>query len=123
MMTQARLKTGRQGEELAAQHLQKKGYVILERNFRCPFGEMDIVARDGDILVFAEVRSRRSEGFGEPLESIRLIKQKKLSRIALCYIQKFHLEGRKARFDVLGVKIRPAGHEVEMVSDAFDLLF
>jgi putative endonuclease len=123
MMTQARLKTGRQGEELAAHYLRKKGYVILERNFKCPFGEMDIVARHGDVLIFIEVRSRRSEGFGEPLESIRLIKQKKLSRIALCYIQKYHLQGRKARFDVLGVKIRPEGHEIEMVQDAFDLMF
>jgi putative endonuclease len=121
-MTQARLKTGRQGEDIAVEHLRKKGYMILERNFRCPFGEMDIVARQADVIAFVEVRSRRSAGFGGPVESVGLVKQKKLSRIALCYIQKHRLEGRKARFDVLGIRIHPDGHDIEMVQDAFDLL-
>ena len=84
---------------------------------------MDIVARQGDVLVFAEVRSRRSESFCEPLESVGPVKQKKLSRIALCYIQKHGLQGRQARFDVLGVKIEPDGkHRIEVVPDAFDVI-
>ena len=122
-MTRARLQTGRQGEELAVRYLQENGYLILERNFRCPLGEMDIVARHGDILVFVEVRSRRSEVYGEPLESIGIVKQKKLSRIALYYLQKHNLQGQKARFDVLGVKIQPGGHEIHIVRDAFDVMF
>ncbi len=121
-MTLARLKTGRQGEDVAVQFLLKKGYRIVERNFRCPFGEMDIVARQADTLVFVEVRSRRTEGFGGPLDSIGALKQKKLSRIALCYIQKHHLEGQKARFDVLGVRLRDNGHEIEMIMNAFDVI-
>ena len=122
-MTWARLKTGRQGEEIAVRYLRENGYLVLERNFRCPLGEMDIVARHGDVLVFVEVRSRRSQGYGEPLESVGIVKQKKLSRIALYYIQKHHLQGRKARFDVLGVKIQPDGHKIDIIRDAFDVMF
>ncbi|MDQ5987256.1 MAG: hypothetical protein CSYNP_02993 [Syntrophus sp. SKADARSKE-3] len=122
-MTQARLSTGKQGEDLAVQYLRKKGYRIVERNFRCPFGEMDIVARQGNVLVFVEVRSRRSEGwFGEPVESVGSIKQRKLSRIALAYLQKRNLLDCKARFDVVGVKIKPDGHAIEIVQDAFDFI-
>jgi len=120
-MTQARLNTGRQGEEIASRHLRDQGYVILERNFRCPFGEMDIVARQGEVLVFVEVRSRRSDHFGEPLDSVGPLKQRKLSRIALCYIQKHHLQNSLARFDVLGVKLSREGHTLELVRNAFDL--
>jgi putative endonuclease len=121
-MTQARLSTGKQGEDLAVQYLREKGYRIVERNFRCPFGEMDIVARQGDVLVFVEVRSRRSEGFGDPVESVGLIKQRKLSRIALAYLQRHNLLDCKARFDVVGVKIKTDGHTIEIVRDAFELI-
>jgi len=121
-MTRARLETGREGENLAVRFLLKEGYTVLERNFKCPFGEMDIVARQGDSLVFVEVRSRRSGSFGDPLESIGLVKQKKLSRIALCYLQKHRLEGCRARFDVLGLKLKPEGHEIEIIRDAFDVI-
>jgi putative endonuclease len=122
-MTVARLKTGRQGEDIAVRFLRKEGYLILERNFRCPFGEVDIIARQRDVLVFVEVRSRRSESFGTPLESVGSIKQKKLSRIALSYIQKKRLEGCKARFDVLGIKILGETNEIELIRDAFDVAF
>jgi putative endonuclease len=122
-MTRARLQTGREGGEIAVRYLRENGYLVLERNFRCPLGEMDIIARHGDVLVFVEVRSRRSEGYGEPIESIGVVKQKKLSRIALYYIQKHHLQGRKARFDVLGVKIQPGGNKIDLVRDAFDVMF
>lgn len=121
-MTKTRLDTGRKGEEIACRHLRDQGYVILERNYRCPSGEMDIIARQGGALVFVEVRSRRSDHFGEPLDSVGPLKQRKLSRIALSYIQKHRLEGRPARFDVLGVKMRPDGHTIELVRDAFDLI-
>jgi len=121
-MTRTRLNTGREGEEIACRHLRNQGYVILERNFRCSYGEIDIIARQGDVLVFVEVRSRRSAHFGEPLDSVGPVKQRKLSRIALCYIQKHRLEDRQARFDVLGVKIRPEGYTIELVRDAFDLI-
>ena len=121
-MTMARLHTGREGEEAAVHFLRGKGYRIIERNFRCPCGEMDIVARHGDVLVFVEVRSRRSHNFGLPLESIGPVKQRKLSRIALFYLQKYHLlDACKARFDVVGVRIGTTGPEIELVQDAFDL--
>ena len=121
-MTHERQKTGQLGEDAAVRFLQAKGYKILERNFRCSFGEMDIIARQGDELVFIEVRSRRSEGFGDPAESVGAVKQRKLSRIALHYLQKHDLLDTKARFDVLGIRVRPEGQEIELVRDAFDVV-
>jgi putative endonuclease len=85
-MTRARLDTGRRGEDIAAARLSERGYHIVELNFRCPLGEMDIVARQGEVLVFVEVRTRRSDRFGRPLESVGPAKQRKLSQVALYYI-------------------------------------
>lgn len=110
------------GEEIAAEHLVGAGYKILERNFRCPLGEIDIVARDRETLVFVEVRSRRTDNYGSPLESVGFSKQKKLSLVAAYYLNRHGLQEMKARFDVVAVKIRPSQSEVEHVRDAFDLI-
>ncbi|MDD5167375.1 MAG: YraN family protein [Syntrophales bacterium] len=120
-MTRERLKTGQLGEDAAVSYLEARGYKILERNFRCPLGEMDIIARQANVLVFIEVRSRRSEGFGDPLESVTVVKQRKLSRIALFYIQKHNLQNREARFDVLGITMRPGGQEIDLIQNAFEV--
>jgi len=120
-MTRARLDTGRRGEEIAAAWLAERGYHILELNFRCPLGEMDIVARQGDVLVFVEVRTRRTDRFGRPLESVGSTKQRKLSQIALYYLQRYGLEGMNARFDVVGIRLSREGCHIELVRDAFDV--
>jgi putative endonuclease len=83
MKDMRRIRTGKQGETLAAAYLEKAGYQIIERNYRCLFGEMDLVARDGQTVVFVEVKSRKSDRFGVPQLSVGLQKQKKLSQIAL----------------------------------------
>ncbi|HLE18234.1 MAG TPA: YraN family protein, partial [Syntrophales bacterium] len=62
----SRIRTGKAGEETAVRHLQKLGYRILERNYRCPVGEIDIVAKDKNTIVFVEVKSRKTEEFGDP---------------------------------------------------------
>ncbi|MFA5180345.1 MAG: YraN family protein [Syntrophales bacterium] len=121
-MTRERISTGRLGEEIAAEYLAGVGYEILERNFRCPLGEIDIVARDRETLVFVEVRSRRTDNYGSPLESVGFAKQKKISIVAEYYLNRHGLLPAKARFDVVAVKLLPLGPEVELIQDAFDMI-
>ena len=83
----ARRDLGLLGEDLAAQLLQQRGYVILERNYRCPYGEVDIVARDHDRLAFVEVRARRGTSFGTPQESVTPRKQARLAAVARSFLQ------------------------------------
>ncbi|MDH4319672.1 MAG: YraN family protein, partial [Desulfobulbaceae bacterium] len=94
---------GSKGEDAAAFHLQQKGYEILCRNYRQRFGEIDIVARDGDVLVFVEVKTRRSLRYGTPFEAIDQRKQRQLSKVALHYISRYKLYHQPARFDVIAV--------------------
>ena len=111
------------GEQLAAVYLKKKGLTIVERNYRCFIGEIDIIARDGETIVFVEVKSRRSSGFGDPASSVDIRKQKKLSKVALAYVGEHNLENRRARFDVISIIMHPNGNEVQHIPNAFDLAF
>jgi putative endonuclease len=120
-MSLMRKHTGKKGEDLAADHLVDAGLKIIERNYRCPFGEIDIVAEEGKTLVFVEVKSRRSDAYGSPQTAVGREKQKKLSRIALHYLQENRLSHRPARFDVVAVKLLPSGNEIELIRNAFDL--
>jgi putative endonuclease len=113
--------TGEIGEALAADYLSRSGYRIVARNYRCRFGEIDIVAREGDTLVFVEVKSRRSGAYGDPLLAVGHSKQKKISRIALHYLSEKGLGQCPARFDVVAVQWRPEGPRVELIRNAFDL--
>lgn len=112
--------TGRRGEEIADAYLKKKGYRIRERNYRCPVGEIDIIALDGDEVVFVEVKSRKSDDFGEPEAAVDARKQAKLSRIALNYINEHNLNDRSARFDVVAVRFLKGSDRVRLVRNAFD---
>jgi putative endonuclease len=114
-------RTGEKGEELAAAHLTEAGYRIIDRNYRCFFGEIDIVAEEGATLVFVEVKSRRSDAYGPPQLAVGREKQKKISRIALHYLSEHRLRQRPARFDVVAVKLLPAGHRIELIRNAFEL--
>jgi putative endonuclease len=117
------MRTGKRGEDLAAAYLAEAGYRIVERNYRCIFGEIDIVAEEGETLVFVEVKSRRSEVYGEPQLAVGDEKQKKISRIAMHYLQERRLRHRLARFDVVAVKLPPAGLRIELIRNAFELAF
>jgi len=123
MKDMRRIRTGKQGEALAAAYLEKEGYQIIERNYRCLFGEMDLVARDGQTIVFVEVKSRKSDRFGVPQLSVGPQKQKKLSQIALHYLEQKRFYPCDARFDVIAIRMRPEGHQVELIRNAFDLAF
>ena len=96
-----RQKFGEQGEALAVRCLKKAGYKIIETNYRTRLGEIDIIARDKDTIVFVEVKSRRSVHFGNPKQAVTLQKQKKISMVALCYLKTTGQSTAKARFDVV----------------------
>ena len=118
-MKGARKRLGQRGEGLAAAHLEKRGYVVRERNWRCPAGVMDIVAEDGDCLVFVEVRTRRGRSFGTPEESVTPAKQAKLVEVAQTYLQEHSWDG-DWRIDVVAVEMTSGGKllRVELIKNA-----
>ncbi len=97
--------TGNLGEKLAAGFIRKQGYVILQTNYRCPEGEVDIVARQKDCLVFVEVRAKRGREFGSPEESITPAKMEKLRRVAAHYRQAHDDIPDSWRIDFVAVEI------------------
>lgn len=112
------LRLGRDGEDLAVQFLRRKGYHIVERNFKFGRGEIDIIARDGKTLVFVEVKSRRSGRFGPPEEAVGRRKQRQLARLALAYIQRERLYLRvDCRFDVVAVSYED--QTIRLIRNAF----
>jgi putative endonuclease len=113
-------RSGSLGEDLAAAYLKKAGYEIVERNYRCPAGEVDIIAREGNALVFVEVKSRRSGDFGEPEESVDARKQRRLTKVAFHYLNGRGGRNEAVRFDVVSVRMGPAGSCFEIFRDAFD---
>jgi putative endonuclease len=99
---------GAYGEALAAQHLVESGMVLLDRNWRCPAGEIDLVLRDGHTLVICEVKTRSSTAFGSPLESVGAEKASRLRRLAALWIEAHGVRARDVRIDLVGV-LRQAG--------------
>lgn len=112
---------GSLGEELAARYLAERGYTILERNYRCPYGELDLIAVKADWLVFVEVRARRSLALGMPEESLTPIKEQRLKQTALHYISMHPRLPRNWRFDVIALEIGPDGEiaRLEHIENAF----
>lgn len=111
---------GSQGEEIAAKALARKGYRILEKNYRCPFGEIDIVATKEGKLVFVEVKSGSTQGI-LPRSRVDKRKRVKLSQIAAYFIKQKGLEGISARFDVVEVDFAGPRPSVEILQDAFEV--
>lgn len=111
---------GDAGEDLAAARLAELGYRILDRNFRCPIGELDCVAVKGRTLVFLEVKTRTSGDFGGPLEAVDRRKRRKLTRLAQFYVAEKRLFGVPQRFDVVGVWLEKGVPRVDVVENAFD---
>jgi putative endonuclease len=100
---------GKYGEDLAARHFVGAGFTILARNWRCAAGEIDIVARDGDVLVVAEVKTRTTTAFGSPAEAITYRKAAKLRELALTWLGEHPEGGRAVRFDVVSVVVPKYG--------------
>ena len=109
---------GKQGEELAAAYLEKKGYRILEKNWRQWRHEIDIIALSGKYLVVVEVKTRQSNFFGEPETAVTREKQKSLIRAANAYIRYRNLQD-EVRFDIVSVIISNTGEKIHHIEDAF----
>lgn len=113
---------GKQGEEIASQYLESKGYSILARNWRNIHKEIDIVAKDGDTLVIVEVKTRHCNTFGEPYEAVTPQKQKLLTSAADSYIQQFNMDC-DTRFDIVSITMTKNGKpSIEHIEDAFEPL-
>lgn len=107
------------GEEVAAAFLQHKGYTILEKNFYYNHGEIDIVAKEGNTLVFVEVKLRHSNTFGEPEESVTSKKQELIRRTAEGYVALKNLNEIECRFDVVSIAIKNGKAECKLLKDCF----
>ena len=121
-MTIQKIQLGQIGEKAAVDFLTRKGYKIVEQNFRNKIGEIDIIAYDNDMMCFIEVKTRNSDIFGSPLESVTLSKQRKIARVALSYLKfKGHSEVR-ARFDVVAVYLDGEQcRSVDVIKNAFEI--
>ena len=121
MMTEKTKTLGKKGEDIAAAFLEKKGYNILFRNYKCSFGEIDIIAKHKKILSFIEVKTRSTKKYGLPQEAVTPAKQTKISRVALEFVQRYKMDNRVARFDVVSVQCLNDGYEVDLIENAFEL--
>lgn len=119
-MSASRQQLGAAGEEAAAQFLRARRYTIVARNYRCPLGEIDLVALDGRTLVFVEVKTRRGASFGSPFDAVDARKQRQVTRAAQHYISTHRLEHRLARFDVVGVDWVDGRPVCELIQNAFE---
>ena len=103
---------GDEGERIAARHLKKLGYRILAKQARSKLGEIDIIALDGDTIVFVEVKSRRDHRDGSPAEAVDRRKQVKLTQLSLAWLKKRKLLGRPTRFDVVAIRWDSKGEPI-----------
>jgi putative endonuclease len=114
---------GRYGEGLATTWLKKKGYTIIARNYRKPFGEVDIIARDRDCLVFIEVKTRRSRQFGTPAEAVTFKKQQQISKVAGEYLSRTGNLDNQCRFDIISIVLDDNQPPViDQIVNAFDYI-
>lgn len=100
------LALGRYGEDLAARHLTAAGLVLLDRNWRCELGEIDLVLRDGRVLVFCEVKTRSSHAFGSPFEAVTAVKLQRLRRLGARWMAERRVRAADVRIDMVGI-VRP----------------
>jgi len=111
---------GEIGEKVAAEYLESQGYRIIENNYKCKLGEIDIIAVDKDTIVFIEVKTRSSDTYGQPGEAVNYHKQKKIVQTALSYISSKKLFNWMSRFDVVEVIIdNDRIVDINLIRDAF----
>ncbi|PKH44199.1 putative endonuclease [Nocardioides alpinus] len=109
---------GQRGETLAARHLTQRGMVLVDRNWRCELGEIDLVLRDGQVLVICEVKTRTSTDYGSPLEAVNQVKADRLKRLAFRWLREHDCHPSDVRVDVVGVLVPPGGPvEIEHVAE------
>ena len=118
--TPFRLTLGERGEMIAWGHLREKGYTLLEKNYRCALGEMDVIARKNGRLVFVEIKTRSSDRFGLPEEAVHSVKQKKLLKLAQWYLKEKKATEKPVAFAVLGILWEEGKEpEIRLIEQAF----
>ena len=122
-MLNQKQKIGEKGETIAERYLKKKGYKILERNYRTKLGEIDIIAKDKKTIVFVEVKTRRSWQFGNPKGAVTPAKQRKISMVALQYLKTIDRRNTRARFDVVAITATRDTPQIEIIKNAFELAY
>ncbi|NCD25940.1 MAG: YraN family protein [Deltaproteobacteria bacterium] len=120
-MSAGHLMTGRAGEDLAAAFLMEKGWRVLERNFRCRDGELDLIGEDRDALVFVEVKTRSTTVRGEPGEAVGRAKQVRMIRAASRYLTRERSWDRSCRFDLIAVVFRDGRADIGHWEDIIDV--
>ncbi|EOS41052.1 hypothetical protein C808_00217 [Lachnospiraceae bacterium M18-1] len=116
IMERNKRKTGAAYEQAAGYYLEQQGYVILQYNYRCRIGEIDLIAQDGDCLVFCEVKYRKNGSRGNPLEAVDAKKQYRISRCAQYYLMEKRLGDIPCRYDVIGIE----GSRITLIKNAFE---
>lgn len=122
-MTKERLDLGRFGEALAFKKIKRLGYKKIICNYRCPLGEVDLIATDGDSLVFIEIKTRKGKSVGYAKEAVNARKRRQLSKVALFYMKSNDCCDVKARFDVVAVSLVGDKPQIEVIKNAFDLAY
>ena len=122
MMRESTKDVGQEGEDIAFSYIRQQGYRVVDRNYRCPYGEVDLIAKDGETFVFIEVKSRQSTLFGQPEEAVDFKKRKKLSTVALWYLEEKKINDYRARFDVISILLSKQPPEIKLFRDAFDFI-
>lgn len=110
---------GKRGELIAQKHLLEVGYQIMEVNYRCNIGEIDIIAQKDNYIVFIEVKARRNIRYGLPYESVSFHKQKRIRKVANHYLNNKGIINKDCRFDVVSIKINSKEYVCEIIQDAF----
>ena len=113
--------TGKLGEEIGENYLKQRGYEIIERNVRSPFGEIDLIASHRGTLVFVEVKTRRDQTFGHPEEAVDKRKKNQLARLASWYLAQHPKVHPAARFDVLSIQLSGDQPNIRLIENAFEL--
>ena len=111
---------GKLGEDLACVELERRGYAILARRYRTRFGEIDVVARDGQTLVFVEVKTRDGDHFGGGADAVTTWKQRRVAGMALDYLTRYRWHDRPCRFDVVAIDVSSKPPQVEVYLNAFE---
>jgi putative endonuclease len=119
-MTKVRQALGRWGEDIAAKYLTEQGMEVLDRNWRRRGGEIDLIAADGEIIVFCEVKTRRTNAFGSGVEAVTALKSRRLRRLAAAWLAEHGEHGLRIRFDVVSVTpVRRGDPRIDQVKGAF----
>jgi len=122
-LTRERLETGKHGEDLAFKMLKKMGYKNIIRNYRCPLGEVDLIAEDNGTLVFVEIKTRRGRSIGYAKEAVDARKRRQISKVALAYMKSKDCFESSARFDVVAISLWGDKPRIEVIKNAFDLAY